>query len=220
MNAPMPWTMLVTAGAFTTDQVAHLTGGTARGVGAWLRGKHPLIISDYEPIEGRRLLSFEGLIEARAIAYLLDQGLTTRRLRTMMAELRRKYGERHPLARKHAITTTGDRVFEEDRGRLINLLNDCYADPDLMRPALRGRVVFEGNRALYLEPEPNVLPMVRIDPQRAFGRPVVVDKGIAVPTTTLAEMAAEDGNANAADWFGVSEDAVRQAVEFEQHLAA
>jgi uncharacterized protein (DUF433 family) len=220
MNAPMPWTRLATAGAFTTEQAARLTGTSARAVAAWLRGEPPLIVSDYAPVEGRRLLSFEGVIEARAVAYLLAEGFKTRRLRALMVRLRERSGQDHPLAWKTAPTTTGDRVFEESEGRLINLLNDCYADPDLMRPALRGRVVFDGARALYLEPEPNVLPLVRIDPQRAFGRPVVVDGAVAVPTTALAEMADEESPSAAAAWFGVSEEAVRQAVAFEHTLAA
>ncbi|WP_374470313.1 hypothetical protein [Phenylobacterium sp.] len=220
MNAPMPYTEMATAGAFTTDQVARLLGVETKEVRSWLQGQAPLILSDYEPVEHRRLLSFEGLIEARVIAYLLESGLGRPRLRGLMQHLRAKTEQRHPLARRDAISTTGDRVFEKDGERFVNLLNDCYADAVLLRPALRGHVAYDGARALYLEPDPKVFPLVRIDPRRAFGRPVVVEGAVAVPTATLAEAATHEGQSGAADWYGVSAEAVRQAVDFEKHSAA
>lgn len=220
MNALMPHAELATAGAFTTDQAARLIGMPTRAITSWLRGTPPLIASDYEPIEHRRLLSFEGLLEARVVGYLLQNGFKTRRLRQLMQHLRQKSGQRHPLARRDTISTTGDRVFEKDGDKFVNLLNDCYASAELLKGALRGHVEYEGARALYLEPDPRVLPMVRIDPRRAFGRPVVIDGNTAVPTATLAEAAQLEGPEGAADWYGVSPEAVRQAVEFEKRTAA
>jgi uncharacterized protein (DUF433 family) len=219
MNAPMPYTELARSGGFTTDQVARLLDLKARSIAGWLRGAEPLIITDYLPVEHRPLISFEGLLEARVIGYLIDNGFTAARIRTLVKHLRKKTGLRHPLARRGAISTTGDRVFEKDGDRFVNLLNDCYADATLIRPALRGHVEYEGARALYLQPDPKVYPMVRVDPRRAFGRPVVVDDGVAVPTSTLADAAASEGHDEAADWYGVSAEAVRQAVEFEKRVA-
>ncbi len=220
MNAPMPYAELARAGAYTTDQVGRLLGVKTRDIASWLRGATPLISSDYEPIEHRLLISFEGLLEARVVNYLINNEVKTRRLRQLMKQLREKSGQRHPLARRDAISTTGDRVFERDGEKFVNLLNDCYADGELLGAALRGHVAYDGARALYLQPEPNVLPMVRLDPRRAFGRPVVVDEGVAVPTAILVEAADLEGLEGAADWYGVSQDAVRQAVEFERLHAA
>jgi uncharacterized protein (DUF433 family) len=220
MTAPLPYSEMATAGAFTTDQVARLVGVETRDVLSWLKGDEPLILSDYEPVERRRLLSFEGLLEARVVAYLLGNEFSKRRLRTLMSHLRRATRDRHPLAKRDQISTTGDRVFEKDGDRFVNLLNDCYAEAALLKPALRGYVEFAGTRALFLAPDPKVLPLVRIDPRRAFGRPVVVEGTAAVPTETLAEVAEVEGIAEAADWYGVTEEAVRQAIEFEQRVAA
>jgi uncharacterized protein (DUF433 family) len=137
-----------------------------------------------------------------------------------MSVLRTRTELRHPLSRKQAITTTGTTAFEEEDGKYIDLLKECYAHPELIRPALRGRVEFGTSGPLYLEPDPKVFPLVRIDPRRAFGRPVIVEGDVAVPTTTLAEAAGAEGAAGASDWFGVSESAVQQAVDFENRLAA
>jgi len=103
---------------------------------------------------------------------------------------------------------------------LVNLANDCYAEPGLMRPALQGKVVFDRGRASHYIPYPAELPHVRIDPRVAFGRPVVVADKRAVPTGKLAGVARTEGLEAAADWYGVPEGDVEQAVAFEARLAA
>ena len=58
-----------------------------------------------------------------------------------------------------------------------------------------------------------------IDPQRAFGRPIVAREG--VPTATLAAAAAvEDSSSSVAKWFDVSTQSVHAAVAFERELGA
>lgn len=221
MNAHMAWTEIARTGAFTTAQVARLIGRPPVEVASWLRGARPLILSDFDPINGHLVVSFEALIEARAISHFIAEGFSKRKLRGILAELRRKTGDRHPLARDRAFVTEGFRLIERsDEGRLINLANDCYLEPELMRPALKGHVQFDGGRAAWLQPDPENLPLIRIDPRRAFGRPVLVDRGRSVPTTALAVTAEEEGRAAAADWYEVSEAGVDQAVEFEHRLAA
>jgi uncharacterized protein (DUF433 family) len=61
--------------------------------------------------------------------------------------------------------------------------------------------------------------VVVIDPQRAFGRPIVAEGG--VPTEVLASaVAAEKSVERVARWYAVSPREVKAAVEFEQRLAA
>lgn len=220
MNALISWNDAGHRGAFTTSQVARLVGVETASVASWLRGSDPLITSDYDPIEGRSVLSFEGLLEARMIAHMLKDGVARRRLREVITKLRRTTQDPHPLARGKAMVTDGFRLFERNGEKLINLANECYAEPDLMRQALQGRVVFEGERASYYEPFPRELPKVRIDPRVAFGRPVVLDDRRAVPTRKLADAAQTEGLARAASWFEVADDAAQQAVDFERRLAA
>lgn len=219
MQTPTSWIELGRQGAFTTSQVATLVGSTPERVASWLSGNPPLIYADLPSVAGRKAVSFEGLIEARAIAYLLHEGVSRRRLTRLMDTLRRRSNDRHPLARDRELITNGWSVYEVEDGKIINLLNDCYAAGDIIRPSLAGRVEFKSGRAAWLEPYPDDLPLVRIDPARAFGRPVVVDKA-TVPTETLAAAAALDGREEAADWYGISEEAVDQAVTFEERIAA
>jgi hypothetical protein len=220
VHTPSNWIELGKRGAFTTTQVAVLLEVEPSRVASWLSGNPPLIASDLPSVAGRIALSFDGLVEARAINYLLAEGVSRRRLAKAMKAMRERWADPHPLARERKLTTDGSAVLELQGEKIIDLLTDAYLHPELIRPALSGRVIFKSGRAAWLEPFPNEMPLVRIDPTRAFGRPVVVEQSTAVPTETLAASAKVDGATEAADWFGVSAGAVAQAVAFEQRIAA
>ena len=220
MQTPSNWIELGRRGAFTTTQVAVLLGVEPARIASWVTGNPPLIESDLPSVAGRIALSFDGLVEARAINYLLAGGVSRRRLTMAMKAMRQRWQDPHPLARERQLTTDGSAVLELQGEKIIDLLTDAYLHPEALRPALAGRVVFKSGRAAWLEPYPKEMPLIRIDPARAFGRPVVVEDSTTVPTETLAASAKVDGAAEAADWFGVSEGAVTQAVAFEQRIAA
>lgn len=220
MHTPNDWIELGRRGAFTTTQVAVLLGVEPTRVASWLSGSPPLIKTDLPSVAGRLALSFDGLIEARAVNYLLAEGVTRRKLAKAMAAMRSRWNDPHPLARERQLTTDGAAVLELEGEKIVDLLTDAYLHPEVLRPALFGRVVFKSGRAAWLEPYPEDLPLVRIDPARAFGRPVIVEEQAAIPTETLATSANVDGVDEAADWFGVSEGAVHQAIAFEKRIAA
>ena len=220
MQTPSDWIELGRRGAFTTTQVAVLLGVEPTKVVSWLSGNPPLIQTDLPSVAGRIALSFDGLVEARAVSYLLAAGVPRRRLGKAMKAMRQRWADPHPLARERTLITDGAAVLELNGERIIDLLTDAYLHPEVLGPALAGRVVFKSGRAAWLEPYPEEMPLVRIDPSRAFGRPVVVEQATSVPTETLANSALVDGPAEAADWFGVTGAAVDQAVAFEQRIAA
>jgi uncharacterized protein (DUF433 family) len=220
VKTPDNWIELGRRGAFTTSQVGRLIGHDSEKVAAWLSGHPPLIQSDLPSVAGRLAMSFDGLVEARAIAYLLKEGIPRRKLAKAMEAMRRRYQDPHPLARDRSIITDGTAVLEVDGESIVDLLHDAYVLAETIKPGLAGRVVFRSGRAAWLEPFPDDLPLVRIDPSRAFGRPVVLEDDLAVPTSVLSDSAMAEGVADAADWYGVSEEAVGQAVAFEERLAA
>ncbi|MET3834753.1 uncharacterized protein (DUF433 family) [Brevundimonas sp. UYEF29] len=220
VHTPSDWIELGRRGAFTTTQVAVLLDVDAPKVASWLSGIPPLIKTDLPSVAGRLALSFDGLIEARAINYLLVEGISRRKLAQAMKAMRQRWSDPHPLARERQLITDGASVLELKGEKIVDLLTEAYLHPEVIRPALAGRVVFKSGRAAWLEPYPEEMPLVRIDPAKAFGRPVIVEESAAIPTETLATSAEVDGLTEAADWFGVSEAAVNQAVAFEQRIAA
>lgn len=219
MGEVLGWKDIGRAGAYTTSQVARLVRREPGEVLRWVKGANPLIQPGYEPIGGRPILSFNGLLEARLVSHMLREGVPLRLLRQVSRKLKLQ-GFDHPFAADRPIVSDGFRLFEAESGCLVNLVDECYAEPGLMKPALDGRVVFRRGIARYFEPYPAELPLVRIDPALSFGRPVVVEGTAATPTAKLAELASSEGLAATADWFLVSEEAVRQAAEFEHRLAA
>jgi uncharacterized protein (DUF433 family) len=61
--------------------------------------------------------------------------------------------------------------------------------------------------------------MIVLDPQRAFGQPIVAREG--VPTAILAKAyRSEQSFARVARWYEVKERWVRNAVEYEDSLVA
>jgi hypothetical protein len=222
VNKLRDWREIGVAGGFTTEDVGRLLGIRPKVLGTWLRGERPLVHPDYEPINGSLILSFDALVEARAIAHFLEEGIDPGRLRQIMEGLRSSTGKIHPLASDRKLVTDGFRLLElTDDGRLVNLANEVYAHDDLIKPALIGRVIFEAGKARYFLPDPVGAPLVRVDPRLALGRPVVFEPGKRiVETAALAAAAEDEGLREAADWFDVSIDAAHQALQFERRLAA
>jgi uncharacterized protein (DUF433 family) len=220
IEVPSQWHELGQRGAFTTTQVARLVREKPATVADWISGPNPLVESGLGSIAGRHAMTFDALIEIRAVKYLLKNGISRRKLAKIMNAMRLDTGQKNPLTVDRILRTDGAAVFEEDDGKLVDLFNRMYASEDLLRPGLEGRVQFNAGRAAWFLPYPEDLPLVRIDPRRAFGRPIVVVANAAVPTATLAANVKLDGVAGVADWYDLPTDAVTQAVAFETRLAA
>lgn len=218
MNAPLNWSEIARAGGFSTSDVARLIHVPAATIASWLKGATPVIQPDYEPLNGRLLMSFDALIEARIIAHLTKEGLSVAKLRRIMQAFRETTGEPHPLSKDQKFVTDGFRVFEKEDEKYVNVVNQVYAEPTLTDPLVRGKVIYDGGAARRFFPDPSKLPLVCIDPRLAFGKPVVIENERVVTTTALADSAEEEGVDEAADWFEVSKNAVEQALQFQLQL--
>jgi uncharacterized protein (DUF433 family) len=219
MNAPLNWSDIASAGGFSTRDVARLLHVPVSAVASWLRGTNPVIMPDYEPLNGKALMSFDALVEARAIAHFAET-LPVAKLRQIMTEYRAVTGERHPLSHDQHFVTDTFRILEVVGDRYVNVVNQVWAEPTLTEPLLRGQVKWDNGAARYFLPDPVNLPLVRIDPRYAFGKPVVVELHRVVTTSALADSANLEGVDEAADWFEVSASAVQQAQQYEKRLAA
>jgi uncharacterized protein (DUF433 family) len=70
------------------------------------------------------------------------------------------------------------------------------------------------------QPFPSEFPDIVVDPRFSYGQPVIEPR--CVPTAALLRSwKAERGNiGRVAEWFGVSNDNVDEAIQFEARLAA
>jgi uncharacterized protein (DUF433 family) len=60
---------------------------------------------------------------------------------------------------------------------------------------------------------------VVLDPNRQFGQPIVTQFGVATEVLYLAVKSGDSEEA-VAEWFEVDRQAIRDAIEFEERLAA
>ena len=121
-------------------------------------------------------------------------------------------------------TVGGRRIFAEilegsHEKKLLALVQSQYAFHNVLSPTLYASLEFsdfdEAMRWFPMHPKRNVV----VDPNRAFGRPIVTREG--VPTEILAKAVAVEGSAETvAKWFDVTVRSVRAASVFERSLTA
>lgn len=228
-------------GVYTVPEAARLTEVSAERLHRWLRGyafmssgeqrESPALwtreISATAEDEGRLFLSFRDLIEARWVAFFLDQGSTWSMVRDSATRLVRELGTTHPFATgQFAAVVTGD--SDRPRARIAALLpagkmRDVVSDQMLlgqfMAPFVR-QLVYE-KRGARREPV-RWFPLagskkVLVDPAVRFGRPIVKS---GVPTEILWRNHRKGGATyrEISHWWRVPEAEVKAAVQWEDQL--
>jgi uncharacterized protein (DUF433 family) len=101
---------------------------------------------------------------------------------------------------------------------LWNMARDQQEFGRITRPFLKDLEILSGGLPERWWPR-GQNHLVALDPRRSFGRPIIFREG--VPTETLARSVRANGSIKeVARWFQISPESVREAVEFEQSLAA
>ncbi len=203
---------------YTARDAARLTRLPDSTVSYWTKGRpgHPPVIKT------KGMLSFLNLVEIHMLGvFRRFHGVPLQQLRKAVTTLAKRYPEqRHPLATRR-FWTDGKSVFTDELGKLVSLdvpgqlalpkVVECYA----------ARVQWQGSTPLRLFPfttkpeleSTDAAPRrVVIDPQVAFGRPVLA--GTRITTRVLFERfeAGESMTDLAADYeleLAQVEDAIR-----------
>jgi len=219
---------LIGVGIYSVSEAARLAEVEPRRIRSWVqfhaprmstaKGSNALRLPD---IEGHTALSFRDLIEVRFIRHFLRAGVSWRIIRQAAGEVRRDLlgGDDHRLLYStDGVTVFASAMAENGDRHARDLIGNQYVLLHVLSDSIRSEFDLEGGdliRAWHPRPE---TPLVLLDPNRSFGRPIVTD---GVPTRTLADaLVAEDGHAaRVAALYATSEDAVRQAAAFELTLA-
>ena len=175
----------------------------------------------------RRILSFANLCELHVLAVIRrHHGINMATVRDSLRYVERRLGERRPLIAQ-AFLTNGVDLFIEKAAQLINVSRDGQI-------ALRGG--FEQALAridrdrtggpIRLFPYTRISPQltdqpksIAVDPQLAFGRPVLLSAGVTTDVIRDRFMAG-DSAAEMADDYGVNAAEIDEALRFEQRLVA
>lgn len=217
--------------AYHASEAAHILGLPAATVRAWSFG-HDYAQPDgtrqrfarvIEPAELRqRLLSFSNLRELHLLSVIRRRHrVQLPQVRKAVAYMQKQLGEKRPLLSAR-LRTNGVDLFVESAGQLLNVSKQGQqALREDFERAL-GRVDFNPRGvAVRLFPytqrghdEPVPPRAVVVDPQRSFGRPVLV--GACVRTEVIKDrFLAGDGIAEMAGDYGVAPAAIEEALRFE-----
>jgi uncharacterized protein (DUF433 family) len=184
----------------------------------------PLIAGDTEPSADKSpILSFLDLLEVRFLDAFLVHGVSRKAVRIAALNARELLGRHHPFSTR-IFKTDGRSIFAEiakgtEDKRLLDVVKNQFVFVQVISPSLYAGIEFgESNDPQRWWPLGKKHAVV-VDPERGFGAPIVARSG--VPTKVLANAFKAEGSVGfVAKWYEVSEREVRDAVLFEERLAA
>jgi len=219
-------------GIYTVPEAHKLTGVSRERIRRWLRGYRsnlrkkkysPLWESQLPPIDNKVALGFLDLIEVKFVGAFLDKGVSWPMIHKVREKARELYPNvSHPFCTKQFVTD-GQQVFidlhkETGESSLLEIASDQHVFAGITKPFLKQLEFRDGSileRWWPLGREGHVV----LDPRKNFGQPTMSAEGVA--TQVLAESFRANGSIDeVARWYEISPQSVREAVGYEQSLAA
>lgn len=200
-----------TIGHYSAGEVARLAGVSPQRIGSWARyGIVPRVS------QRPSVYSYADAGEAVIARYLIEQGVKPKKIREMIERLRDRFGE-WPLARAPLEHEGGLVVIREGDKVLVDVVDypgqqveeGTFLSLTEVREALE-----RGGWVAFSNPRQHV----QVSPHRLSGRPTIRDR--RVPTAMVAELAERDeGRALLRTEFGLTEEEIEDAVEYEADVA-
>ena len=183
----------------------------------------PVIATELEPIDGTPVLDFSDLLEVRFLNAFREHGVGWKAIRIAAQRAKELLGRHRPFSTRifktDGQTILAEIVQEAGDKLLLDLVENQYAFEQIISPYLYAGIEFD-----QLDEPERWWPLgeercVVLDPQRAFGAPIVAQGGI--PTRILADAMQTEGSIEfVAKWYESDPREVCDAVEFEHRLAA
>ncbi|MBI2517932.1 MAG: hypothetical protein HYV95_13595 [Opitutae bacterium] len=227
----MSTAQLLGAGIYTVPEASRLTRVSAARIRRWLKGydfksrqarhhSNPVWTGQFGALDDKLAVGFKDLMEIRFVRAFLEKGVSWKTMRDAHVAAKAKLGSNHPFCTHRFATDGRDILLQQAQASgdtsLINIANDQREFERIVTPFLKELDFEDGvTRWWPLGRSRQVV----IDPVRNLGQPTVNRSG--VPTRVLARSVQTNGSIESvACWFEVAPEEVRDAVEFEQTLAA
>src|ERR1700730_5081108 len=137
MNAHVhiDWDKVGRIGLYTVPMAAKLLGESGTKIRSWIDGYSnsdatPIIRRQLPPINGRTVLGFLDLIEARFVRHFDHLGLSPQSIRKVAEKLRERHDADHPFATNKRFRTDGRAIIMEtvtsEEKQMLNLMNDNF----------------------------------------------------------------------------------------------
>ena len=222
---------LLGAGIYTVPEASRLTRVSAARIRRWLKGydyqsrnerhhSNPVWTGQFEKLDDKLAVGFKDLMEIRYVHAFLERGVSWKTMREAHVAAKAKLNTDHPFC-AHRFATEGRAILLKQAQAsgdtcLTNITNDQREFAQIITPFLK-ELEFDQGVARWWPLGRKRL--VVVDPVRNLGQPTVNRSG--VPTRVLARSVKTNGSIESvARWFEVAPEEVRDAVEFEQSLAA
>lgn len=217
-------------GLYTLKEAEYLTGAQSREVSRWLFGykfkdgaSPPLWRTQLAGLEEEgKFIGFRDLLELRVVKAFVQHNVPLRVIRAALQNAKEMFSREYPFT-AHRFLTDGRSIFREAvhaQGdvELIDLVKRQKVFEHVIRPELYAGIEFgtDGLAARWY-PLKNSEKVV-LDPEIAFGKPILTDFGIRTDIITAAFAAEKDKKAVAAQ-FDIPVVAVNAALRYER-LAA
>jgi len=220
-------------GIYTVVEASRLTGVSKERIRRWLRGYHselrgknypPLWESQLPSIQEKVALGFLDLIEIKFVAAFLDKGVSWAVIHKVREKARKLFSDtKHPFCTMRFVTD-GRQIFQDVHDEtgddcLVEIVTDQRVFTAIIKPFLKELEFRDGTILERWWPLGKDRHIV-VDPRKNFGQPTVVTEGI--PTQNLARSYKANGSSfdEVARWYEISPESVKEAVEYEQSLAA
>lgn len=217
-------------GVYSVPEAERLTGIPAKRIRRWtqgyeitwsgLRRRSAPIVANAIATElgGDAALDFADLIEIRFLDAFLEYGVSWKSVRTAALRAKELLNLEYPFSSRKFLTDRhtilAKLVNEVGDAMLIDLVRNQYEIEKLIQLYLVHQIDWDdqGSPARWFPLEGS--RRVVIDPQRAFGAPIVTKEG--VPTRILAAaVEAEKSEELVATYYGVERLSVADAVKYE-----
>lgn len=226
-------TTLLQTGIYTIPEASRLTSVSPWRIRRWLKGYEFKLKSgrhhspavwqgQLDPIDHKMALGFHDLLEIQCVDAFLNAGVGWKTLRQAHNQAQQILDQAHPFC-SNRFATDGKDIFlelREDDGQTTvwDAAKLQRVFDRVIEPFLEDLDFGQGEAPTRWWPRGKD-HYVALDPRRNFGQPSIFERGI--PTRVLANSVGANGSPElVALWFEASLEAVQEAVEFEQQLAA
>ena len=221
----MAMSELVGKGLYSAREAAHIIRVPANKLRRWMFGYQSKGV-DYAGLWEREIrepgvISFHDLLELKLVYEFRQQGLSLPVIREAARIAREEFHTSYPFARQH-FHTDGKRVFleaaEQVNVHLVDVISKQYVMDKVYRPSFLASIDYsslgDAERWYPMNDDHHPDKSIVLDPQRAFGKPILTESG--VPTRVLydAYRLNEPVEVIAANYAVTPED-VKQAVLYE-----
>jgi uncharacterized protein (DUF433 family) len=223
---------ILTTPTYTLVETSQLTGVSRWRVARWLTGyqfaykvgnekresrKEPVIIHSDEPSA-----SFLDLIDLLFVKKFIEHGFTLQFLRNALEEARVRLGSPH-FARSKFFTSGKQIILElkpESKHMIALMTGGQGAIPQIVEQ-LDNKIDFEDVTGLGFATRwypKGKQGLIMLDPQIAFGRPTIIDRGVATENIYDLYLGENRKIDLVSHWYKIPAPEIRAAVNFQSGL--